>query len=78
MRTKLNLEHDLTSLNRRSENVVVEPIVVSELKFRNVERQIFAANFMETSDHTAFEDAPETFNRIGVDCADNILPLDDD
>src|SRR5689334_13389836 len=62
----------LAPLNRRSENVGIEPIVVSELKLRDVERQIFLADFVEASDDAALEDAPEPFNRVGVDRADNV------
>jgi D-arabinose 5-phosphate isomerase GutQ len=29
---------------------------------------------VEGADNAAFEDAPEALNRIGVDCAHNILP----
>src|SRR6266550_7374250 len=28
---------------------------------------------MERADHAAFEDRPETFNCVGVDCADDVL-----
>jgi hypothetical protein len=63
----------LAPRNRRSEDIGVEPIVVPELKLRDVQRQIFAADFVEASDNSAFEDRPETFNRVGVDSADNML-----
>jgi hypothetical protein len=51
----------LASADRRSEDVRVLPIVVSELKFRNVERHVFGADLTEASDDPALEDAPETF-----------------
>ena len=38
--------HLSASLNRRSENIRVEAIVVSELKFRDVQRHILAAYVM--------------------------------
>jgi hypothetical protein len=63
------------SLNRRSENVVIETVVIAELKFRDVQRHIFAADLVKRADDTALEDAPEAFNRLSVDSADNILPL---
>ena len=62
------------SLNRRSENVVVEAVVISELKFRDVQRQIFGADLVIAADDAALEDRPEAFNRVGVDRADNVLP----
>jgi hypothetical protein len=41
-------------------------VVVSELKFRDVERQIFGADFVERADHPALEDALKALNRIGI------------
>jgi hypothetical protein len=58
---------------RSAEDVRVLPIVVSELKFGHVERHIFRADFMEGADNTAFQDRPETFNRVGVDGTNNIF-----
>ena len=55
--------------NRRSKNIAVEAIVISELKLRDVQRQIFAADLVITAHDAALEDAPEAFNRIGVDRA---------
>src|SRR5579885_435751 len=58
--------------NRRSENVVIESVVIFELTFRDVERQIFAADFVIAADNRPFEDAPKAFNRIRVDRADHV------
>ena len=63
----------LTSAYRRSENIRVEAVVVAELKFRDVQRHIFGADFVERADHAALEDRPEAFNRVGVDRADDVL-----
>lgn len=63
----------LTSLNRRSENILVEPIVISELKLRDVQRHIFGTDLMITADNSAFEDRPETFNRVRMNGTDNVL-----
>src|SRR5258708_33060090 len=68
------LELILTSLNRRSENVRVPSIIVAEFEFRNIERHVFGADFVEASDDPALEDRPEALNRVGVDCADDVLP----
>lgn len=65
----------LAPLNRRSENVVVEAIIVPELELRNVKMQVFLTHVVEFADDPALEDAPETFNRIRVHCADGILAL---
>ena len=64
----------LTARNRRSENIIVEAVVVSELKLRDIQRQIFAADFVEATDDSALEDRPEAFNRVRVDYADDMLP----
>lgn len=55
------------------EDVWIEAVVVSELKLRNVQRHIFGRHFVERADHASFEDRPETFNRVGVNRADNVL-----
>lgn len=39
--------HLLAPLDRRSENVLVEPIIIFKLALSNVERQIFATNLTE-------------------------------
>ena len=62
-----------TSLNRRSEDVRVLPVVVTELELGDIERHIFAAHFVECADYAALEDRPESFNGLSVDCADDIL-----
>jgi hypothetical protein len=54
------------SSNRRSENVVVETIIVPELKLRNVKMQAFLVDVVECADDSALEDAPEALNRLVV------------
>jgi hypothetical protein len=61
--------------NRRSEDVRIIPIIVAELEFGNVQRHVFGAHLVERPDHAAFEDRPETLNRIRVDRADDVLAL---
>jgi hypothetical protein len=65
----------LASFNRRSENIAVEAVVVAELKFRDVQRHIFAADLVERAHDTALEDAPEALNGLSVDSADDVLLL---
>lgn len=57
----------------RSKNIFVEAIVVPELKFRDIQRHVFRTDLVESADNAALEDAPEAFNRIGVDSSDNVL-----
>ena len=49
-------------------------VIVAELELRDVQRQVFRADFVERAHDAALEDAPEAFNRIGVDRADDVLP----
>lgn len=42
------------------------PIVISELKLRDVERQIPLAHLVERADDAGLENGPEAFNRVGV------------
>jgi hypothetical protein len=52
-----------TTLNSRSENVVVEAIIIPELELRNVKWHVFSAHLVERADDTALEDRPEALNR---------------
>jgi len=63
----------LASLDRRAENVCVHPIVVSELEFGDVEREILFADLVECAHHAALNDRPEAFDGVRVDRASNIL-----
>jgi hypothetical protein len=73
--TTLSIVSPLTHsacLNRGAENVRIPPMVVAELKFRDVQRHIFGADLVERTHDTALENRPEAFNRIGVDRADDV------
>jgi hypothetical protein len=63
----------LAATNCRSENIGIAPVVVPELKLRDVQRHIFGADFVEATDDPAFEDAPEAFNRVRMNRANNVL-----
>jgi hypothetical protein len=60
----------------RAKNVRVVSVVVPELEFRDVQRQIFAADFVEAPHDAALQQRPEAVNRGGMDDAINILPLE--
>jgi hypothetical protein len=64
----------LASLNRRSEDVRVLPVIIAELEFGNIQRHIFPAHFVERADHPALEYRPEALNGLSMDCANDILP----
>src|SRR5579885_2381185 len=61
------------SCYRRAENVRVLAIVVAELEFRQIERQVLPADVMIRADHATLQDAPERFNVVGVDLAADIF-----
>lgn len=61
------------SLDRRSENVRILAVIVSELEFGNVQWHVLAAHFVECTDDAALENRPEAFDSLRVDCADNIF-----
>jgi hypothetical protein len=63
------------SLNRGSENVRVEAVIIAELKLRDVQRHVLLADLVERADDTALEDRPETLNRLGMNGTDNVLML---
>jgi hypothetical protein len=68
-------DHVSAGCYRGSENVVIKAVVVSELKFRDVQRHVLAADLVERADDAALEDAPKALNRLSVNRADNVLML---
>jgi hypothetical protein len=58
---------------RTPENIGIVAVIVSELKFSDVQRHIFFADLMERADNAAFEDRPKTLNRVGMHRANNVL-----
>ena len=65
----------LASANRGPKDVVVLAMIVPQLELRNVKRQVLAADFVESAHDPALEDAPEAFDRVRVDRADDVLAL---
>jgi hypothetical protein len=47
--------------------------VVAELEFIDVERHVGFGHLVESADDAALEQRPEAFDRVRVDCADDIL-----
>ena len=64
-----------TSPYRRSENVSIRAVIISELELRDIQREILFADFVESADHAALNQRPETFDGVGVDRADNVFVL---
>ena len=58
---------------RLAEYVGFIPVVKSELKLIQIERQIFLADVMIGSDDSAFQQRPERFNRVRVNVAAHVL-----
>jgi hypothetical protein len=62
----------LASRDSNIKNVWVHSMIIPELKLRDVERQIFAAYLVIAAHDAAFENRPETLNRVGVNGTDNV------
>lgn len=52
------------SLNRRSENVAIEAVVVFELTFRDVEREVFPTDLVVTAGDRPLKDRPKILDCI--------------
>ena len=63
----------LASPDRRAEDVSVLPVVIPELEFSDVERQILFADLVEGSNHAALDERPEPLNRLGMNGTNDIL-----
>src|SRR5581483_2555280 len=59
----------------RSEDIDVLTMVVAELEFRDVQRQILLADLVIGADNAALEDAPESLNRVGMDGTNDVFTL---
>jgi len=66
-------DHASAACYRCPEHVGIAAVIVSELKLRDVQRHILGGHLVERADHAALEDRPKTFNRVGMDRADNVL-----
>jgi hypothetical protein len=63
----------LTPSYRRCQNISIVPVIVSELKFGDIQMQIFLADLVVSADNAALQDRPESLNRIGVDRPNDML-----
>jgi hypothetical protein len=61
----------LTSFNRRFDNAIIEAVIIPELTLSDIEAKVLFTEIVEGPDDATLEDAPEAFNRIGVDHAHN-------
>src|SRR5260370_38075227 len=58
---------------RSREDIGIVAVIVAELEFGDVERQILFADLMERPDHATLDERPETVDRLSVNCADDVL-----
>jgi hypothetical protein len=49
-----------------TKNIRVHPVVIPELKFRNVQRHVLGADLVKRADNAALHQRLETFNPVGV------------
>ena len=57
----------------RAEDIGVSPIVIPKFKLRNIQGQTFTADLVIGPDDAALDERPEAFNRVRVNCANNVL-----
>lgn len=60
-------------LNRFSEDIRVAAIIVTELKFSDIQWEIFGTDFVESADNAALHQRPEAFDGLRMDRAANVL-----
>ena len=58
---------------RRAEDIRVVPIIIAPLKLCDIQRQVLAADFVETSHDAALQERPKTVDRLSVNSAVDIL-----
>jgi hypothetical protein len=58
----------------RAEDVRVVPVIVAELKFRNIQRQILAADLVEAAHDAALQQRLEAVNGLRMHHAIDVLP----
>lgn len=63
----------LASPNSSAKYIGVQPIVIAELEFIDVQRKVFTGNFMKRADDAALNQGPEAFDGIGVNRAVDIF-----
>ena len=59
--------------DRRTENIRILAMIISERELSDIQRQVFVTHLVERTDDAAFKQRPKTFNRIGVNGTDYIL-----
>src|ERR1700722_11759284 len=72
-RVKTTMTRFLARAYSRSENVLVMPVIVTELELSDVQMQVLFADLVESANAAALDERPETFNRIGVNGTNNIF-----
>src|SRR5580704_14640887 len=65
----------LASTDRRAEDVGIAAVIVSELKFRDVQRQALFADLVKATHDAALNQRPEALDCLSVNRADNVLAL---
>lgn len=64
----------LASPDRFAKDIGVFAVVISQLEFSDIERQIFLVHFMGAADDATLEGRPEALDDIRVDVAVNVFP----
>ncbi len=61
----------LTSRYRRSEDVVIVPVIITQLELGNIQMQVLFADLVESADAAAFDQRPEALDRVGLNGTNN-------
>src|SRR5712692_2323551 len=60
---------------RRPEDIGVVPMVVAELKFRDVQGQVLAADLVIAAHDPALNEGPEAFDCLSVNRANDVIAI---
>ena len=63
----------LASLDCLAENIGVQSVVVPELELGDVQRQIFAADFVKAAHNAALDEGPKALNCVRMNRANGVL-----
>lgn len=55
-----------------TKNALIQPAIIPELELGNVQRDVLPTHFVEATNDTALQNAPEAFDSVGVDRPDDL------
>jgi hypothetical protein len=58
---------------RFTENIIIETVIIAELKFRDIQRHVLFADLVECAHNSALHNRPKALNRVGVNRTDDVF-----